>query len=142
MNGDEEGIRAAVAALAEANGIILVDVGMSSAGRRGGLLRILVDRPGRITLDECASFSRIVGDMLDREMLLDVPYVLEVGSPGIGRELETPEDWRRTVGRRLKVQLRDTVFEATLESYDGVNLAFEGGRTLAASDVVRATEVI
>jgi ribosome maturation factor RimP len=143
MDVQESTVRTHVEALAEANGLILVDLRLTAAGRRGGLLRILVDRPGRITLDECADFSRLVGDLLDREMVLDIPYVLEVGSPGVGRRLETAEDWRRTVGRQLRIELADSVvFEGLLESYDGERLAFSEGRSVLASDVVSAVEVI
>ncbi|MBN1435322.1 hypothetical protein JW921_11215 [Candidatus Fermentibacterales bacterium] len=138
---DTAELRRRLSDLAEGNGLILVDVTMAS-GRRRSLLRVLVDRPGRVTVDECASFSRLLEDFLDRETLFDSPYLLEVSSPGIGRKLESPEDWRRTVGRTLRIELADEVFEARLESCDGSSLSFEEGRRVPLTDIVSASEVL
>lgn len=133
-------LRDAVADLASRLGLLLVDLSWTKFGRRG-ILRILVDRPGRITIGECASFSRQVEDLLDRDLVIDGSYMLEVSSPGITRRLESEVDWIRCVGRRLHVELEAESFEDELLGYSGGCLSFPG-RTVPASMVVRAVEVV
>lgn len=86
----------------EDQGYELVDLQLrSEAGR--WVLRLLVDRPGGITLDECARVSREVGPHLDVADLLPFRYALEVSSPGIKRPLKRPEDFLRFAGQRIEV---------------------------------------
>jgi ribosome maturation factor RimP len=139
---DLEPVRKAVASVVDHAGLLLVEVGTARAGRRR-LIRILVDRPGRITVDECADLSREISDRLDSELMLEEPYVLEVSSPGVGRELTTDVDWRRSVGRTLRVLMKnDEQFEAELTDYDGSCLSFPDGRIVHVSMVKRAVEVL
>ena len=86
----------------EDQGYELVDLQLrSEAGR--WVLRLLVDRPGGITLDECARVSREVGPHLDVADLLHFRYALEVSSPGIKRPLKRSEDFLRFSGQRVEV---------------------------------------
>ena len=71
-------------------------------------LRISVDREGGVTLDDCASASEMIGQVIDRENLMEGSYVLEVMSPGLDRPLRRAEDFRRSVGKRVRVNLRQT----------------------------------
>jgi ribosome maturation factor RimP len=122
-------------------GLVVVDVSWAQTGRRG-VLRVMADRPGRITIDECAALSRAIDDMMDREMVEIGPFTLEVGSPGIGRRLETREDWIRCVGRRLKVTLESEAFEEELLSYGDGCLTFSGGRVVPETMIIRAVEAL
>jgi ribosome maturation factor RimP len=86
-----------------AAGLDLEDVRLSRAGRRRRL-RILVDKDGGVTLDECAELSRAVGAVLDADDPFGPdPYLLEVSSPGVSRPLREPRHWRRNVGRLVRV---------------------------------------
>jgi ribosome maturation factor RimP len=69
-------------------------------------LRISLDKEGGLTLDDCAAASELLGQVLERESVVKGPYVLEVMSPGIDRPLRRRDDYRRSVGRRVKVNLR------------------------------------
>lgn len=71
-------------------------------------LRIAVDREGGVTLDDCASASEMIGQVIERENLLEGPYVLEVMSPGLDRPLKRAEEFRRSVGKRVRVNLKQT----------------------------------
>ena len=51
----------------------------------GWVVRILVDRDGGVTVDECGTLSREVSDLLDVEDIIDTAYNLEVSSPGLDR---------------------------------------------------------
>jgi len=70
----------------------------------GWVLRILVDRPGGVSVDECGEFSREVSDLLDVEDLIDNSYNLEVSSPGLDRPLIKPEDFERFAGREITLK--------------------------------------
>jgi ribosome maturation factor RimP len=71
---------------------------------RGGLLRLYIDKPGGITLDDCAAVSRQVGHVLTVE---SVSYDrLEVSSPGLDRMLTGERDFVRFAGHRARVRMR------------------------------------
>jgi ribosome maturation factor RimP len=75
-------------------------------GRRG-LLRLYIDRPGGVTLDECQRVSEQVGAFLDVEDPLPGSYVLEVSSPGFDRRLRTAAHFERFGGEQARIELRD-----------------------------------
>jgi len=90
------------------SGYDLEDLVVTSAGRRT-LVRLLVDKDGGVTLDECAELSRSVSAVLDVDdaVLGSAPYTLEVSSPGVSRPLTLPRHWRRNVGRLVRVVRAD-----------------------------------
>jgi ribosome maturation factor RimP len=134
-------LRNAVSDLASRAGLLLVDLSWVQAGRRS-LLRVLVDRPGRVTVGECAAMSRQLEDILDRDLDPDGPYMLEVSSPGVGRRLETEVDWIRCVGRRIRVEMSGEVVEDELLGYEGGCLVFPGSRIVPAGMITRAVELL
>ena len=112
-----------------AAGMDLESVRMSVAGKRR-LLRIVVDGDHGVSLDDAADVSREISAMLDEANALgEVPYTLEVSSPGVDRPLTEPRHWRRAVGRLVKVKVTG---EGTVEGRilaadaDGVTLDLAG----------------
>jgi ribosome maturation factor RimP len=86
-------------------GMDLESVRTTVAGRRR-LLRIVVDSDHGVTLDDAADVSREISAVLDaRNALGDVPYTLEVSSPGVDRPLTEPRHWRRARGRLVRVKV-------------------------------------
>ena len=82
-------------------GYELVDAQVSNRGR---FLRIFMDKPGGITVDDCASVSRHLSRLLEVE---GVDYDrLEVSSPGLDRPLRKPADFARFVGQKVDVRMR------------------------------------
>ncbi|MGQ9896097.1 MAG: ribosome maturation factor RimP [Acidobacteriota bacterium] len=79
---------------------------MKGAGRRR-LLRVVVDHPDGVTLDQCATLSRRISDHLDALDAVPTAYTLEVSSPGVERGLYRLADYQRFRGHR--VRLRTTV---------------------------------
>ena len=70
----------------------------------GGLLRIYIDKPGGITVDDCAGVSQQVSRVLAVER---VAYArLEVSSPGLDRLLRGERDFVRYAGQRARVRMR------------------------------------
>lgn len=84
-------------------GLELVDLEYRHEGR-DWFLRIFIDKPGGVTLDDCAEASREVGAVLEVEDLIRTAYRLEVSSPGLDRPLKKFEDYRRFAGRLVKVK--------------------------------------
>lgn len=123
-------------------GLLLVDLSVRNTGRRY-MVRLLVDRPGRVTIMECAGLSRELQDALDQDLMLEgQDYRLEVGSPGIGRPLTGEVDWIRSVGRRLSVRLEGETFVDWLEDYGSGLLRFREGRQVPAESILSAVEVL
>ena len=89
-----------------AQGAELVDLQYGRPRRGRGILRLFVDRPGGITLEEITRISRVVGDLLEVHDLIPGSYTLEVSSPGLTRALKKPQDYQRYVGRLVRVTTR------------------------------------
>ncbi len=82
-------------------GYELVDMQASNGGR---LLRLFVDKPGGITLDDCAAISRHLTRVLAVE---GIDYDrLEVSSPGLDRPLRKERDFVRFAGQKAEVRMR------------------------------------
>ncbi|MBM4273944.1 MAG: ribosome maturation factor RimP [Deltaproteobacteria bacterium] len=95
--------------LAEANGLELVDLELQRPRRGRTTLRLFLDRPGGITLEEIARFSRVAGELLDVHDLIPESYNLEVSSPGLTRELKKPRDYERYAGRLVRLITRGPI---------------------------------
>ena len=89
-------------------GFELVDVEMKKAGR-AHVVRLFVDKPDGIGLDDLQSVSEEVSAILDAEDPISVPYTLEVSSPGLDRPLKTESDFRRFAGRLARVSSYEPV---------------------------------
>jgi ribosome maturation factor RimP len=89
-------------------------------------IRVLLDKPGGITVGDCARFSRRLADCLDMNQIVPWRYHLEVSSPGIQRPIRTLEAASRFAGRRVSVTTA-TVHDGR-RHYEGELLGPEGGR--------------
>ena len=67
-------------------------------------VRIYIDKDEGITLDDCSRVSQQLSAVLDVEDPVEVPYTLEISSPGINRKLFTTEQMQRSVGSQVKVK--------------------------------------
>ena len=88
----------------EALGFELVELEFHGQGG-GSLLRLYIDRPAGVTLDDCEQVSRQVSAVLDVEDPVPGAYTLEVSSPGLDRPLRKLTDYVRFAGRRAKLEL-------------------------------------
>lgn len=68
-------------------------------------LRIYIDKPGGITIDDCKAVSEEVSDLLDREDPIPQSYFLEVSSPGLERPLKKDSDFEKFKGELVEVKL-------------------------------------
>lgn len=95
-------------------------------------LRLLIDRPGGITLDECAMLSREVGPHLEVADPFLGKYALEVSSPGIQRPLKRPQDFERFIGHRVVVRSSDMLDSRKV--FKGKNLGVDAGGNIRIED--------
>lgn len=123
----------------EARGLELVDVELV-AEEVGRVLRIAIDRPGGVSVNDCEDVARVLSAVLDVHDPIDGRYVLEVTSPGIYRRLRRQEDLHRFIGQRVKVVLRQPVLGQHVlvgvltDARDGqVTLSFPDGKTAATA---------
>lgn len=86
-------------------GFELVDVELAGSHHHP-TLRVYIDGPRGVNVDDCADVSRQLSALLDVEDPLPGHYTLEVSSPGLDRPLVKPEDFRRYVGETVKVKLQ------------------------------------
>ena len=99
-------------------------------GGKGGVVRIFIDHPDGIGLEDCEKVSLAVSAMLDVEDPLPGQYNLEVSSPGLDRKLTKSEHFQRFEGETVKVKMRFPIegrkrFRGTLVSSDDENIVVE-----------------
>lgn len=99
---------------------------------RGGgtqILRVTIDRPEGVTLDDCERVSESLSVLLDQADPLAEPYSLEVSSPGAERPLRNPDEFRRFLGKRANVRYRagedERVAEGRLVAVSNVGVELE-----------------
>ena len=89
--------------LCDAEGMELVHIECQrEAG--GRILRLYIDKPGGVTLDDCIHISRQSSDMLDVYLEDTGPFNLEVSSPGQNRPLGKKHDFDRFIGSRVSIR--------------------------------------
>lgn len=92
----------------EQNKYELVDVEFVKEGS-DNFLRIYIDKPGGITIDDCQIVSELISNKLDENDPIDKGYFLEVSSPGLDRPLKTDGDLKRNIGKDVEVKLYQNV---------------------------------
>ena len=86
-------------------------------------LRVYIDKPGGITIDDCELVSRSLSDLLDEKDFIKDAYILEVSSPGLDRPLKKDKDFARSLGKEVEIKTYKAVnnqkeFTGTLKAYD------------------------
>jgi ribosome maturation factor RimP len=99
-------------------------------GGKGGLVRVFIDKPEGIDLDDCEKVSLAVSALLDVEDPVPGNYNLEVSSPGLDRKLTKVEHFQRFEGETVKVKMRFPIegrrrFRGTLVSSDDENIVVD-----------------
>lgn len=68
-------------------------------------LRAYIDKPGGVTLEDCENVSRALSDLLDKEDFIPDAYILEVSSPGLGRQLKKDRHFENSIGEEVEIKL-------------------------------------
>jgi ribosome maturation factor RimP len=125
---DESRLAGLIGPVVAAAGMDLESVRASVAGRRR-LLRVVVDSDHGVSLDDAAEVSRDVSAALDAtDVMGDMPYTLEVSSPGVDRPLTEPRHWRRAARRLVRVKTGAGTVQGRVLAADaaGVTLDIDG----------------
>jgi len=128
---DDKRLAGLIRPVVTAAGMDVESVRASMVGKRR-LLRIIVDSDRGVSLDDAAEVSRQVSALLDASNAMgEVPYTLEVSSPGVDRPLTEPRHWRRAARRLVKVKVSgegSVVGRVLAADDDGVTLDIDGSR--------------
>ena len=92
----------------EAEGLELVEIEVAGGGRQR-FVRLFVDKPQGVSVEECGRLSRRVAPLIEALELFGDRYVLEVSSPGVTRSLKREEDFVRFTGRLARLTLSEPI---------------------------------
>lgn len=84
------------------------------------ILRLFIDKPGGVGLEDCEAVSRAVETAIDVEDVVEHAYHLEVSSPGLDRPLKKPDHFRRAEGCVVRVKTFGPVGEPPRRNFRGV----------------------
>ena len=124
-----ERVEKIAANVAEDAGLELVHVELVGAQGKP-IIRIFIDKPGGVTLEDCSTASRRVEKILDEEDFIPSAYTLEVSSPGLERGLYSLNDFQRFAGEMAKVKTDEAIngqknFRGKITGVEGQNIIFE-----------------
>jgi ribosome maturation factor RimP len=97
-----------VESLLPSMGLELVEIQYKPEGE-GWVLRLFLDGPDGIGLEQCTKVSRELSFFLDVEDLIPHAFNLEVSSPGLERPLRNMVDFKRFVGKKARIKLRHPI---------------------------------
>ena len=109
----------------EPDGIELVEVEFKPEGGRW-VLRLYIDSPAGVTLDDCEFTSRQIGALLDIKDPIHRPYTLEVSSPGINRVLRKEKDFNLFAGSPVRLKTHRKV--AGRRNFQGILKGMENSK--------------
>jgi ribosome maturation factor RimP len=113
----------------------------------GGILQVLVHKPGGADIDVIARLARSISHALDEHDPIPGNYALEVGSPGLERRLRTPAHFAGAVGANVKIKTKpgtegDRRVEGVVAAADDATVTLQGPdgepRTVRIDDIERA----
>lgn len=130
-------IREIAAKIADDRGVELVHSEVAGT-KRDSVVRIFIDKPDGVTLDDCGGFSAAFEEVLDADDFIPGKYVLEVSSPGIERELYSLADFEKFAGRLVKVKTAEEF--AGQKNFVGILTGVDGSEITIADRTVGETK--
>ena len=115
--------------ICEATSVDLVDVEYVKEGQNF-FLRVYVDTPEGIDIDQCAEIAEKLSEQLDQQDYIEDEYILEVSSPGAERPLKTKEQVAQAVDSYINVRTYQAIddqkeFEGYLRNFENDQLTLE-----------------
>lgn len=126
----EKRAEALIEPIVQKNEFELVDVEYVREGSNW-FLRAFIDKPGGITVDDCEIVSREFSELLDKEDFIEDSYIMEVSSPGLGRQLKKEKDLKRSIGEEVEIKLYKGIKqmrknkEVSIKEWNGILSAYD-----------------
>lgn len=97
-------------------------------------LTVIIDKEGGVTINDCEALHRAIDAPLDELDPIETAYTLNVSSPGLDRPLKSDWDYKRNLGKKIKVKLYKPmdgkkVFDGVLTGYDADTFTLDTGKT-------------
>lgn len=108
MTSLEKKIEDLVKPIIENLGYKVYDVMYQKEGK-DNYLRIFIDSPKGIDLNDCEKVNDSVNDILDEKDYIKAQYYLEISSPGLERNLRRDEQFLESIGKKIEVHLYNSV---------------------------------
>ena len=128
----EAAAEAVVRPIVEGHGFSLWDVWFVKEGAKW-YLRILIDKPEGISIDDCESIDGIINAEIDKQDFIDKIDYLEIGSAGLERSVRRIAQLEKSVGKRIRVKTYklcegapSKAFGCVLSGFDGENITLNG----------------
>ena len=118
-------VDALVRPVIECLGIDLVETEYVKEGSKW-YLRLYIDKPGGVGLDDCQLVNDSVTDMIDEADPIAGPYTFEVSSPGLDRPLKTDRDFERNIGEIIEIALYAPDEDGN-KQYEGILKGYKDG---------------
>ena len=138
----EEKTEALLMPMVEEHQFELVDVEfVKEAGN--WFLRVYIDKPEGVNIQDCENVSRALSDALDEEDFIPDAYILEVSSPGLGRVLKKDRHLEKSLGEAVELKTYKPIekkkeFAGILKAYDASSVTIEEegvSRTFERADI-------
>ena len=130
--------------IVEEHGFSLWDVVFIKEGA-AWYLRILIDKPQGISIDDCTSIDGLINAEIDKQDFIDKVDYLEIGSAGLERPIRRAEQLSASVGKRIKLKtyrlaegMTEKTVRCVLEAFDGEKITVKGEfgtADIAVSDI-------
>ncbi len=122
--------------IVEQYGVEIYDVEYVKEGR-DYYLRVYIDKPEGVNIQDCENVSRALSDALDTEDFIPDAYILEVSSPGLGRVLKKDRHLEKSLGETVELKAYKPI-EGHKE-FSGILKAFDAGTVTVETDGVSRT---
>jgi ribosome maturation factor RimP len=107
----------------------------------GGILRLTIDKPGGVSVDDCVAVNRRVSLLLDALDPIQGRYKLEVSSPGLNRKIKATKEFEHFAGRKVKVQTKEGTVRGIIKHLKGETLILDldgSDFSVVLKDIIKA----
>ena len=125
----EEKTETLLSPIVERFGVEVYDVEYVKEGKEY-YLRVYIDKPEGVNIQDCENVSRALSDTLDEEDFIPDAYILEVSSPGLGRVLKKDRHLEKSLGEAVELKTYKPIdnqkeFTGILRAYDDTSVTIE-----------------
>lgn len=115
--------------IAERFGVEIYDIEYVKEGS-DWYLRVYINKPEGVNIDDCEKVSRALSDELDKEDFIADAYILEVSSPGLGRTLKKDKHLAKSIGEEVEIKTYKPIggrkeFQGILKAFDAETITIE-----------------